>query len=145
VSLPSRRPRPSPRTLAVAALGGLAHASTVAACWSWFGFASPRLLGVLVLAYAAPGAVCLGAVPAALLARGVVAPALVVAGALIAAAGATWATYVAPAVPPAPVGPTPFGWYVLGWVPLLGVASLAGGVETRLRSGGARPPRHAND
>jgi hypothetical protein len=121
------------------------HASAVAGCWSWFGFAPPRLLGVALLAYAGSGAVCLGAVPAALLPRGVVSPALVVAGAFLASAGATWATYVAPAVPPAPVGPTPFGWYVLGWVPLLGVALLAGGVETRLRSGGARPSPRAND
>jgi hypothetical protein len=145
---PSRsrpRLRPSRRTLVAAALGGLAHAAAVAGCWSWFGFTPPRLLGVAPLAYGAAGAVCLGAVPAALLARGVVSPALVVAGAFLAAAGATWATYVAPPVSPTPVGPTPFGWYVLGWPVLLGVALVAGGVERRVRSRDARPDAHAND
>lgn len=141
----SRRRRPSRRTLAAAALGGLAHASAAALCWSWFGFAPLRLLGVALLAYGTLGVVCLGAVPAALLVRGVASPALVVVVAFLAAAGATWATYVAPAVPPAPVGPTPFGWYVLGWLPVLGAALLAGGVERRVRPRVVRSRTHAND
>lgn len=140
ISLPSRR------TLGPILLGAALHLVVAGALWLWFGF-STRVDPFL--AYAVVGAASLGAIPALLLVRGgLVAPSLVVAGALVASAYGTWSVYVAPPVTPTPVDPTPFGWYLVGWFLVAAAALLAGGVEYGLRrlgrddgSGVSRPLR----
>ena len=109
---------PSRRALGIGLLAGLAHLVVVAALAEWFGFS----IGVTpFLLYVAAGGLLLGAVPVAMLIEiRLVAPSIVVAFA--ASAYGTWSVYVAPAVTPTPVDPTPFGWYLIGWVVVLGVA-----------------------
>lgn len=61
------------------------------------------------------------------------------------AAYETWTAYVAPATPPAPVGSTPFGWFLLGWVAVVALGLLLGWGEHRLRrSRAATAPRPGN-
>ncbi|KDS90711.1 hypothetical protein FK85_11005 [Halorubrum saccharovorum] len=122
---------PSRRALGIGLFAGLAHLIVGGALSVWFGFswaANP------FLAYVALGGLLLGAVPVVLLVENrLVAPSIVVAVAFVASAYGTWSVYVAPEVIPAPVGPTPFGWYLIGWVVVLGAALVTGGVEYGLR------------
>ncbi|EMA63778.1 hypothetical protein [Halorubrum kocurii] len=76
----------------------------------------------------------LGAVPVAILAETrLVAPSIVVGVAFAASAYGTWSVTVAPAATLTPVDPTPFGWYLIGWVAVLGVALIVGGAEYAIR------------
>ena len=122
---------PSRRALGIGLLAGLAHLVVAAALAEWFGFS----IGVTpFLLYVAAGGLLLGAVPVAMLIEiRLVAPSIVVGVAFIASAYRTWSAYVAPAVTPTPVDPTPFGWYLIGWVVVLGAALVTGGAEYGLR------------
>ena len=122
---------PSRRALGIGLFAGLAHLTVAGALAEWFGFS----VGVTpFLGYVAVGGLLLGAVPIAILVdTRLVAPSIVVGVALAASAYGTWSVYVAPAVTPAPVDPTPFGWYLIGWVVVVGAALLVGGAEYGLR------------
>lgn len=41
--------------------------------------------------------------------------------------------YVAPEVTPPPADPTPFEWYLIGWIIVLGAALVAGSAEYGIR------------
>lgn len=122
------------RPIALGFLIGIIHLFLVGGLWLWFGFADPLQGTYLMGAYLAIGAVLLGAIPTFLfLQKRLVAPAIVVVVAFLVTAAQTWAIYVAPPMPPAPVDPTPFGWYALGWVVLLAVSLVIAGGEYGLR------------
>jgi hypothetical protein len=122
---------PSRRALGSGLLAGLAHLTVACALADWFGFSvGPSPFS----GYVAVGGLLLGAVPVAILVETrLVAPSVAVAAALAASAYGTWSVYVAPDVTPTPVDPTPFGWYLIAWVVVLGAALAAGGVEYGLR------------
>lgn len=126
-------------TLRLGLSGGFVHLALVSLLWSGFEFTT-RLDGIaLFFVYLAIGALVVGAVPVALLrAQRLVSPFLVVAGSLTASAFVNWSTYVAPSSSPTPVGPTPFGWYLLAWPGVLAVALLVGGIEYALRRRGGK-------
>jgi fluoride ion exporter CrcB/FEX len=130
----------SRRTI-TALLVAFLHAALAALCWMWFDFSTD--VTSAELAYLVTGALLLGALPTALLtSKRLLSPAVVVAVLFTLSAYSTWSTYVAPATPPAPVDPTPFGWYLLGW-PAVGTAALlVGGVEYGFRR--YRQPTTAN-
>ena len=122
------------RSVALAVVGGIGHLALVAALWLWFGFTTRVADNEAFLAYVALGALALGAVPTLLIAaRRLASPAVVVGGIGLATAARTWLVYVAPQTPPAPVGPTPFGWYLVGWPVVAAVALAGGAVEHWLR------------
>lgn len=126
-------PLHSKKTLTTTLLAGVATLALTALCWTWFDFAT-RAGNELVLAYVGVGAFCLGALPAALAtAKRLFAPALVVSALYLLSAYGTWSVYVAPATPPAPVDPTPFGWFLLWWPVVTVAALLVGGVEFGVR------------
>ncbi|EMA64434.1 hypothetical protein [Halorubrum lipolyticum] len=122
---------PSRRALGTGLLAGLAHLAVAGALAEWFGFS----IGVTpFLGYVALGGLSLGAVPVAVLVETrLVAPSIVVGVAFVASAYGTWSVYVAPVATPTPVDPTPFGWYLIGWVAVLGAALVAGGAEYGVR------------
>lgn len=113
-------------------LAALLHAGLAALCWTWFDF-STRFTDA-ELAYLVVGAAALGALPAVLYTtKRLRSPTAVVTTLFTLTAYGTWSTYVAPTIPPAPVDPTPFGWYLLGWPAVAAAALLVGGVEYGLR------------
>ncbi|WP_018256973.1 hypothetical protein [Halomicrobium katesii] len=127
------------RSVALAAVGGISHLALVAALWLWFGFTTRVADNEAFLVYTTLGAVALGAVPTLLIAaRRLASPLVVVGGTGLATAAQTWLVYVAPQTPPAPVGPTPFGWYLVGWPVVAAVALAGGATEHRLRRTGPR-------
>lgn len=122
------------RTLGASLVAGLGTVTVTAALWTWFDFTTRVAGNEPFLAYVAVGTFVLGAVPAVLLTtKRLLTPTVVVAGAFGLSAYGTWSTYVAPARPPAPVDPTPFGWVLLGWPGIALAALLVGGVEYGLR------------
>ncbi|WP_435093568.1 hypothetical protein [Halorubrum sp. N11] len=122
---------PARRALGIGLLAGLVHLIVTGALAEWFGFTmnvNP------FLGYVAVGGLLLGAVPVVLLVENrLVVPSIVVVVALAVSAYGTWSVSVAPDVTPTPVDPTPFGWYLIGWVVVLGAALVAGGVEYGFR------------
>ncbi|MFD1569078.1 hypothetical protein [Halorubrum laminariae] len=125
---------PLPRTVVIGLLGGLVSLSVASALWLRFGFTTRTAGNGQFLIYVGLGAIALGAVPAILAAAyGLVAPLVVHLAIGGAAAYGTWTRYVAPETPPAPVGPTPFGWFLLGWVAVVALGLVAGWGEHRLR------------
>lgn len=121
-----------PRTTSL--LTGLGAIAITSLLWTWFEFTTRLAGNELFLAYNVGGAFVLGALPAALLTRKrLVSPAVVVGCLFLFTAYSTWSTYVAPATPPTPVDPTPFGWYLLGWPVVVLIAVFFGGVEHVLR------------
>ena len=122
---------PSRRGTSFALCGGLLHLSIAGVLWLWFGFTA-RI--DLFLVYLGIGALLLGAIPILLLVtKRLITPSLIVAGALTVSAYGTWSVYIAPPVTPAPVDPTLFGWYLIGWVIVIPVALVAGGGEYEFR------------
>mgnify|MGYP007038797365 CR=1 FL=1 len=125
--------RPSSRTLA-AGVGGVVHAAVAGLLWTQFGFENLlTLLGseTLYATYALGGMVLTGVIPVALSQwRGTATPLLFVAGAFVLAALGTWTTVRQGLTP---VGPTPFGWYVLLWPAVVAVAGTVGEIELRAR------------
>ncbi len=129
---PSRRP--TKKTAVFGFFGGVVHLLLVSALWLWFGFTTRFVGSGLFLFYIGVGAFALGAIPSSLLnAKRLTSPLLVVGGLLTISAYSNWTTYVAQSPTPVPVGPTAFGWYLLGWVVVLGVALLVGGLEYGFR------------
>jgi hypothetical protein len=91
-------------------------------------------------AYALVGSFVTGGVPAALCwVRRVRTPVAVVAGLGGLATVGSWQTLRSAA---ALVGPTPFGWYLLGWPVVVGCAVAAGGVELWWHSRESAPSRN---
>ncbi|WP_144923575.1 hypothetical protein [Halorubrum salsamenti] len=122
---------PSRRAVGSGLLAGFAHLIVAVALAEWFGLS---IGATPLLGYVAAGGLLLGAVPVAIwVGSRLVTPTIVVGGALAASAYGTWSVYVAPVVSPTPVDPTPFGWYLIGWVVVLGAALVAGGAEYGLR------------
>lgn len=117
-----------------AAVGSALHAVAAATLWTRFGF--ENLLAAfgtepVYATYATLGMVLAGAVPAALARwRGTATPVLLVAVAFALAAAGTWTTVRRGLTP---VGPTPFGWYVLLWPVVVSLAGLVGELEWRTR------------
>jgi energy-coupling factor transporter transmembrane protein EcfT len=131
---PQAIPRPAKRTVLSGIVGGILHLSLVSALWLWFGFTNRLVGNELLLLSAAIGAFTVGAIPSALLyAKRLRVPLIIVIGLFVASVFSNWATYVAQSPTPTPVGPTAFGWYLLGWLVVLGVALFAGGVEILFR------------
>jgi len=123
----------SPVIVAAAVVGSVAHA-TAAAVVSSVLFPLTALPTDLnwPYTYALVGSLVTGGVPVILYrARRVRAPAAVVAVLGLLAAVGSWQTLQSAA---ALVGPTPFGWYLLGWPVVVGCAVAAAGVELWLRS-----------
>ena len=115
-------------------LGGVLHLSLAGALWLWFGFTSRLVGNELLFLYTASGAFTVGAIPSALLyARRLKVPLIIVSGLFVASAFSNGATYVAQSPTPTPVGPTAFGWYLLGWFVVLGVALFVGRLEQSVR------------
>lgn len=126
--------RPAKRTILSGLVGGGIHSILVGALWIRFGFTSRVVGNEIFLVYTAVGVVTVGAIPTALwYAQRLRSPLLVVTGTFALSAYSNWTTSVAQSPTPTPVGPTAFGWYLLGWVIVLGVALLAGGLERLLR------------
>ena|GEM_PF-1939310 len=125
---------------AAAVVGGAAHTAVVAGLGSWFFDTSVLSTGLgWSYAYTLVGAVLTGAVPVGLhRARRARTPVAVVAVLGLLAAAGSWQTVSSPGVP---VGPTPFGWYLLGWPVVVGAAAAVGGLELwwQTRSGRLRP------
>ena len=127
-------PRPAKRTAISGLVGGILHLSFVSALWLRFGFTSRLIGNELLILYTAVGAFTVGAIPSALLyAKRLTSPLIIVSGLFVASAFSNWATYVAQTPTPTPVGPTAFGWYLLGWFVVLGVALVVGGLEQSVR------------
>lgn len=124
----------STRTFALVAVGGALHAAAAATLWTQFGF--ENLLVAFgteptYATYAMLGMVLAGAVPAALARwRTTAAPVLLVGVVFVLAAVGTWTTARRGLTP---VGPTPFGWYVLLWPAVVGLAGLVGELAWRTR------------
>jgi len=122
----------SPLTVGLSA--GFVHAGIAAVLWTAFGF--ENLLSAfatepLYVSYVILGMFLLGCVPGVLYARHrSVSPLLLVGGLLALSGVMTWQTIRTGATP---VGPTPFGWYVLLWIGIAAVSGLVGGIETALR------------
>lgn len=125
---------PSRRTLGLGLLGGLVHSALASGLWVWFGFTTRVQGNELFLGYILTGAVVLGVVPTLLLVtKRLVSPILAIAGLGLGSAYQTWSVYVAPEIAPTPVDPTPFGWYLLGWIIVIAVALILGGGEYGIR------------
>ncbi|MEZ3116112.1 hypothetical protein RYH80_09320 [Halobaculum sp. MBLA0147] len=125
--------RLSPRVQA-AAVGGALHAAAAAILWTRFGFENLLVaFGTepIYATYATLGMVLAGAVPAALARwRTTATPVLLVGLAFVLAAVGTWTTARRGLTP---VGPTPFGWYVLAWPAVVSLAGLVGEIAWRTR------------
>lgn len=125
--------RLGPRALLVAFIAGFTHAIAGAVVAEQL-FTSGLGLGLLGT-YVALGLFLVGGVVTVLWAEyDLFTPGLVVIALFLVAAIGTWTTISSPA---AVVGPTPFGWYQLGWFAVLGVAFAAGAVESRVRDDAA--------
>ena len=122
-----------PTVAAAAVVGGTAHTAAAVGLSSWFFDTSLLSTGLdWPYVYTLVGAVLTGGIPAGLYrARRARSPAVVVAVLGLLAAVGSWQTISSPAVA---VGPTPFGWYLLGWPVVVGCAVAAAGVELWLRS-----------
>ena len=102
----------------------------------WTAFAFEPILRMrstepLFLGYTLLGMFALGFVPGLLYVRWrVITPGLLVGGALVLSAAGTW-TIVSQGL--TPVDPTPFGWYVLLWVGIVGLSVVVGWIEGRIR------------
>jgi hypothetical protein len=125
---------PSRNTLRLGLLGGLIHLGFAGGLWVWFGFTTRVQGNELFLGYILIGAVALGVVPTLLLVtKRLVSPILTIAGFGLGSAYRTWSVYVAPEIALTPVDPTPFGWYLLGWIVVIAVALILGGGEYWIR------------
>ena len=125
--------RPSKGTILSGLAGGATHAGLAGVLWLWFGFATRGTTAPFLL-YVGLGTLAVGAIPSALWsAERLRSPLLLVVGLFVATAYGTWETSVSQSPTPTPVGPTPFGWYLLGWVVVLGMALLVGAVEFAVR------------
>ena len=113
---------------------GLLHLAVALGLWTAFGF--ERVSGMLrteplFLGYTLLGMFALGFVPGLVYARWrAVSPGLLVGGALLLSAAGTWTTVRDGLTP---VDPTPFGWYVLLWVGIVGLSLVVGWIESRIR------------
>jgi hypothetical protein len=126
-----------PRTLLTAFVAGFAHAiaGAVVAEQLFAGGLPVGLLGT----YVALGLFLVGGTVTVLWAEyDLFTPGLVVVVLFVVAAAGSWSTVSSPAVA---VGPTPFGWYELGWFVVLALALAAGAVENRVREDSAGTTR----
>lgn len=127
-------PSRQPSRVQAAAVGGALHAVAAATLWTRFGF--ENLFAALgteptYATYAMLGMVLAGAMPAALARwRGTATPVLFVGVVFVLAAVGTWTTARRGLTP---VGPTPFGWYVLVWPAVVSLAGLGGELAWQTR------------
>lgn len=122
------------RSLTPGVVGGAAHASLAIALWSVFGFENLLTAAsteTLYVAYVLTGMFILGFLPTILLFKYQSrVPAILVTLLFALCAVGTWRTVQSGVTP---VGPTPFGWYILFWVAVGVVVTLSGWIELRIR------------
>ncbi|MDZ7849785.1 MAG: hypothetical protein U5K70_02870 [Halodesulfurarchaeum sp.] len=127
----------------VGIIAGVLHGSIALGLWYSFEFESvPKMLSTepLFMGYVLLGMFALGFVPGLLYAKlGSVSPALLIGGLLLVSAYGTWMIVGDNLTP---VGPTPFGWYVLFWVGSIALISVVGwGEVTLLQRNNKNPQR----
>lgn len=132
----SAQPSVSRTALLAGSVGGLLHAAVAALLWTHFGF--DDLLELLTIkpllgTYVLLGMFLLGFVPVRFYVdQRVVSAGFVVGGLLILSALGSWLG--GPVEAPSAT-PSPFGFYVLGWVGVVALAWLTARVERRRRRG----------
>lgn len=127
--------RPSRRALAFGVLGSVVSLTIVVILWLQLGFTTRVDGNVHRFAYVVVAAILLGFVPTVLLvSRRLVTPLLTVVTLGVASAYRTWAVYVDLDIAPTSVDQTPFGWFLVGCIAVLGLARVIGEIEHRLRA-----------
>lgn len=113
---------------------GLVHSVVSLLLWNYFRFedlTAAFSTEPFYVAYVLTGMVALGFIPGVFYSgRNIILPAILTVVLLVVSGFRTWQIVSSGATP---VDPTPYGWYILLWIGVVAAASLAGGLELKLR------------